>query len=99
MSLIQWLQLVPAIAVLVTIIWGGYVYFLEPIHSIIKRELRPNGGSSMLDRITKLEHSESSQLELLKSIDDKLTQHLEYSSRQDGRLEEHLRSHNHASLQ
>ncbi len=98
MSLLEELQIVVAVLIIGGSLWTTYCYVIEPIHAIIRRELRPNGGSSMLDRLKKVEENQSNQYLLLKSIDKKLTQHLEYSGRQDGRLEEHLRSHNHETI-
>lgn len=73
----DWIQLVIAIPVGFTFVWGSLkaIYAVSLIIrtlSLVIKEMRPNGGSSMKDRIAMLERTQHDQITRLERIEKKI---------------------------
>lgn len=90
MVIVDWLQVAGLVAGALTTIgifsYSVYIYILTPVvnviqsaAAIIERELTPNGGGSMFDRLNRMEANMNLHIQQSEVDSEKLHQHIEDS--------------------
>lgn len=76
-------QIVGALGIILTPVWLGIFWFYKkvfsPIHSLIKKELTPNGGKSMRDEIITINTKVDRMLLTQEEINERLDGHFLWS--------------------
>lgn len=76
MEITQWLGLVVTVSTVITVTAAGVRWLVKHYFDEIKKELKPNSGSSIKDQVTRLEQSHQKLEEKVDKIFDTILEFL-----------------------